>query len=51
VREQMQFAYDLFDVHEEALAKRLLDFLTQKKTVQIIGETTANKNRRVCTIE
>jgi cysteine desulfurase family protein (TIGR01976 family) len=50
VREQMQFAYDLFDVHEEALAKRLLDFLTQKENVQIIGETSANKGIRVCTV-
>jgi len=50
IREQMQFAYDLFDVHEEALAQRLLNFLTQKENVRIIGETTANKEIRVCTI-
>lgn len=50
IREQMQFAYDLFDAHEEALSQRLLDFLTQKEGVRIIGETSANKNIRVCTI-
>jgi cysteine desulfurase family protein (TIGR01976 family) len=50
IREQMQFAYDLFDLHEEALAKRLLDFLTPKENVRIIGERTANKTLRVCTI-
>ncbi len=50
VREQMQFAYDLFDAHEEALAQRLLDFLNSKESVQIIGETSANKDIRVCTI-
>lgn len=50
VREQMQFAYDLFDAHEEALSQRLLDFLAQKEKVRIIGETSADKNIRVCTI-
>lgn len=50
IREQMQFAYDLFDIHEEALAQRLLDFLNQKENVRIIGERTANKDLRVCTI-
>lgn len=50
LREQMQFAYDLFDAHEEALTQRLLDFLKTKEKVRIIGETSANKDLRVCTL-
>lgn len=50
IRDQMQFAYDLFDAHEEALLQHLLDFLTAKENVQIIGERTANKELRVCTL-
>jgi cysteine desulfurase family protein (TIGR01976 family) len=50
VREQMQYAFDLFDIHEEKLAKILLDFLKTKPNVRIIGEQTADKNVRVCTI-
>ncbi len=50
IRTQMQFAYDLFDAHEEALAQHLLNFLATKDKVRIIGETTADKDVRVCTI-
>lgn len=50
VREQMQFAYDLFDVHEEALTNHLLGFLSKKENVRIIGETSSSKDLRVCTI-
>ncbi|BDS09846.1 cysteine desulfurase-like protein [Aureispira anguillae] len=50
VREQLQFAYDLFDAHEELLVQRLLDFLMQKPNVRLIGEKTADKAIRVSTI-
>lgn len=50
VRQQLQFAYDLFDLQEELLAKHLLDFLLQYPQIRIIGEKVADKACRVCTI-
>ncbi len=50
IREQMQYAFDLFDAHEEKLTQRLLDFLNSRPNVRIIGEKTADSNIRVCTV-
>lgn len=50
VREQMQYAYDLFDLHEECLTERLLAFLNGKSKVRIIGKNIADRNQRVCTV-
>ena len=50
VRKQMQYAFDLFDTHEEKLTKRLLDYLTSKPNVRIIGEATSDHNIRVSTV-
>ncbi|MDC0231275.1 aminotransferase class V-fold PLP-dependent enzyme, partial [Aureispira] len=50
IRKQMQYAFDLFSLHEEKLSKRLLDFLKSKPNVHIIGETSSNHKIRVSTI-
>lgn len=50
VREQMEYAYDLFDIHEEKLTQRLLDFLKSKSTIRLIGANTADRKVRVCTV-
>lgn len=50
LREQWQYAYDLFAAHEATLAAHLLDFLNQQASVQIIGSTSADPQQRVSTI-
>ncbi len=42
--------YQLFADHEEKLAQRLLDFLTKKKGVKIIGRSDADQHKRLATI-
>ena len=49
-RALMQAAFASIADHEEALARRLLDFLATKARVRIIGETTADRSVRVPTI-
>ncbi len=48
--EKMKAVFDLFAEQEEKLARLLLDFLSTKKNVKIIGETTSSKNIRVSTV-
>lgn len=50
IRQQMQYAYDLFDLHEERLTGQLLDFLKQKKNVRIIGQQISDKKLRISTV-
>lgn len=50
LREEMKVAFDLFAEHEEALARRLLDYLTSKDKVRIIGDPSSDQQRRVPTI-
>lgn len=47
---RIQKVFDLIALHEEDLAKPLLEFLRNKKGVRIIGNTSADKNKRVPTI-
>jgi selenocysteine lyase/cysteine desulfurase len=47
---KFQKAYDLIAEHEEILATRLLNFLTSKKDVNIIGYQDGNRIKRVPTI-
>jgi cysteine desulfurase family protein (TIGR01976 family) len=49
-RENAAFAYNLFAGHEEFLSSRLLNYLNAKTNIKIIGETVADKNKRVPTI-
>ncbi|MBB2895508.1 cysteine desulfurase-like protein [Pseudomonas sp. AS2.8] len=39
-RERMQAAFDAFEIQEDALAERLLDFLRQCPGVRVIGKTS-----------
>lgn len=50
LREQWQYAYDLFAAHEAQLAQYLLDFLNQQKNIVVIGATNADTQQRVSTI-
>lgn len=50
LREQWQYAYDLFAAHEAQLAQYLLDFLNKQKNVVVIGCSTAEAQKRVSTI-
>jgi len=50
LRTQMVQAFDQIALHEEALGDRLLQYLTQKPNVRIIGYPTADPQRRVPTI-
>lgn len=50
LREQWQYAYDLFSAHETQLTQYLLDFLLQHPHVTIIGETTADPKKRVAIV-
>ena len=49
-RQKMQAAFDAFEQHEDALAERLLAYLRGKKSVRIIGLTSAASGRRVPTV-
>lgn len=49
-RQKMQAAFDAFEKHEDALAERLLVFLRGKKSVRIIGLTSAASGARVPTV-
>ncbi len=49
-RERMQAAFDAFEVHENALAERLLRWLRARPSVRIIGRPTADDASRVPTI-
>ncbi len=49
-RENAAFAYKIISGHEELLADRLLNYLNSKTKIKIIGETKADKNKRVPTI-
>jgi selenocysteine lyase/cysteine desulfurase len=49
-RAQLEFAFELFSSHEEALAGRLLDFLASKSNVRVIGGPDPDRSVRVPTI-
>lgn len=49
-KEKHKKSFELIAAHEEELANRLLNYLTAKADIQIIGETSADKNNRVPTI-
>jgi selenocysteine lyase/cysteine desulfurase len=49
-RQQMQAAFDAFEVHENALAEQLLRYLRSKNSVRIIGLPEAISGRRMPTI-
>jgi cysteine desulfurase family protein (TIGR01976 family) len=49
-RARMQAAFASIAAHEEALARRLLDYLATKPRVSIVGEATADQAVRVPTI-
>ena len=49
-RQKMQAAFDAFERHEDALAERLLSYLRGKKSVRIIGLTSAANGGRVPTV-
>ncbi len=46
----LDFAFDAFAQHEEQLAERLLDFLSHKRKVRVIGSPKAARDVRVPTI-
>ena len=50
LRAQMRAAFAAFEVHEAALAERLLTFLRQKRGVNIIGHAASDAALRVPTI-
>ncbi len=50
LHQRMGKVFDLIAAHEEELAKPLLEFLSQKKGVKIIGNPSSDKNLRVPTI-
>ena len=43
-------AFEAISLHEEALSKRLLDWLTSQNTVRIIGSRSPDRKKRVPTI-
>ena len=47
---RLKSVFELISLHEEELAKPLMQFLNNKKGVSIIGEKTADKDVRVPTI-
>jgi cysteine desulfurase family protein (TIGR01976 family) len=49
-RKKMQQAFDAFQMHEDALAARLLDYLRSKKSVRVIGQTFGKPGDRVPTV-
>ncbi|MCH2020888.1 MAG: aminotransferase class V-fold PLP-dependent enzyme [Saprospiraceae bacterium] len=50
LRKQMQYAFNLFDKHEEKLTKVLLDYLSAKQNIRIIGDTGSDVKFRVSTV-
>ncbi|MFE4108275.1 cysteine desulfurase-like protein [Almyronema epifaneia] len=49
-RDRWVQAFDRISRHEEALSRRLLDFLTSQPNVSVIGETTPDRQIRVPTV-
>lgn len=50
LRQQMEQAFELISLHEEALSDRLLSYLTSKPTVRVIGLPNADRRQRVPTL-
>lgn len=50
IGDQITHAFDLFAVHEEALAETLLSYLRDQPKVRIIGPSSADRDIRVPTI-
>lgn len=48
--EQLSEVFHQFELHEELLSKRLLDYLLRKPGIRIIGEKKADKEIRVPTV-
>ena len=46
LRERLGQVFDLFAAHEEALARRFVEFLTAKPEVRLIGRATGDRDRR-----
>ena len=49
-RSAIEAAFEAISVHEEALSKRLLDWLTSQNTVRIVGSRSPGRATRVPTI-
>jgi len=49
-KEKHKKSFELIAEHEESLAKTLLSYLSGKADIRIIGETSADKSKRVPTI-
>ncbi|TGD42638.1 cysteine desulfurase-like protein [Pseudotabrizicola sediminis] len=49
-RPAVEAAFEIFAEHEAALSARLLDYLNARADVTVIGDTSADKHRRVPTI-
>lgn len=47
---QLSFSFDAIAAHEQALAAPLIDLLTSKRNVRVIGLTTADRSKRMPTI-
>ncbi len=47
---QLDFVFDLISRHEEALVTPLLEFLTSKKNVRLIGRAEPDRHHRVPTV-
>ncbi len=50
LRKQIHFAFDLISQYEEIIGFRLLDYLSNKSNVRIIGHPEGDRNLRVPTI-
>ena len=49
-RQQMQAAFDAFELHEDRLAEQLLSYLRSKSEVRVIGRSSAERGNRMPTI-
>lgn len=47
---QLDYFFESVAAHEEAITGRLLDYLSQKKNVRILGETESKQHRNVPTV-
>ncbi|MEH2259633.1 cysteine desulfurase-like protein [Nostoc sp.] len=50
LRNQMVQAFDLISIHEEKISDRLLNYLSSKPNVRVIGQSKADRQTRVPTI-
>ncbi len=50
LRDKMVQAFDLISVHEDTIGSRLLNYLASKSNVRVIGQSKADRTKRVPTI-